>query len=183
MRNSFCSLIFCSLAAPAFASSWVVDAAQSTLTFEASQAGESFHGGFSRFTPVIDFDPTHPELGQITVTIDMASVTVEGRDRTDALPGPDWLSVAQFPTATFRSRSIARMADNQFQATGDLTLRGVTRPLALSFALSPEGNATLATGSASLNRSDYGVGQGRWADAQWVAFPVSVHFRLLATPR
>lgn len=182
MRSILLAALICLSAQAASAYPWRVHTAESTLTFTATQAGESFRGAFTRFTPVIDFDPAHPENGRIAVTVDMTSATAEGAERHEALPTADWFSVAQFPTATFVSSSIARTADQQFAAQGTLTLRGVTRPLTLRFTLTAQGTATLASGGATLNRSEHGVGQGRWADDQWVGFPVAVAFRILATP-
>lgn len=170
------------LATPAYAMPWLVDVNKSKLTFEAKQAGEAFEGEFKRFTPSIDFDPSHPETGKITVTIDMKSATTADKERAEALPTKDWFAVATNPTAEFKSVKITGLGNNQFIASGNLTIRGVTKPVNLPFTLKPEGPATKAEGSLTLDRSDYGVGQGEWKDGKWIDLNVTVKYVIYATP-
>jgi len=168
------------LALPAMAAPWTVDSTKSTLTFSATQAGEAFSGGFSTFTPHIIFDEAAPEKGTITVSVEMASLTVEGKDRMDALPTADWFAVKQFPTANFTSSRISKTGERAYSAEGILSIRGVSKPATLPFTLRSDGAATIAEGTMSLNRSDYGIGQGRWASEEWVAFPVTVRYAIHA---
>lgn len=175
-------------ATPALAASWTVDPLTSTLTFEAEQAGERFTGSFPRFDSVIDFDPAAPEKGKITITIDMTRVQVDGKDRQDALPTSDWFAVREFPTATFASTSVrADMGHHKdgepqrYTAKGTLTIKGATKEIELNFHLKTTGNSTIARGETTVNRSDFGVGQGQWKSDEWVKFPVKVSFELHAS--
>ncbi|MES2983985.1 MAG: YceI family protein [Pseudomonadota bacterium] len=172
-------------ASPALAARWNVDAANSSLTFTGSQSGEAFSGGFKTFTPVIDFDPAHPETGKIDVTVAMASATIDGKDRMDALPSSDWFATSAFPTAQFTSSHITavKTKPGAFEAAGTLTIRGISKPATLTFILTPQGKATRAEGDLTLNRRDFSVGEGRWADDKWIAFPVAVHTVITATPQ
>ena len=175
-------------AAPALAAPWHVDPLTSHLMFEGAQAGEKFSGSFGKFTSEIDFDEAAPEKGKITITVDMASVQIEGKDRQDALPTSDWFAVKQFATAVFTSTSIradmGHHKDGQpqrYTAKGNLTIRGISKPVELPFLLQTTGNSTLASGDLTLNRSNFGVGHGQWKTDEWIKFPVKVSFALHAS--
>lgn len=171
------------LAQPAFAAVWTVNDSHSSLTFTGKQDDESFTGSFGKFASEIDFDEAAPEKGRIHITVDITSVTVEGKDRSEALPTDDWLGAAKFPKAEFTSKTITRTATHQYAATGTLSLHGITKQVTLPFTLTKEQNSTRAEGELLLNRSDYKIGGGRFADDKWVAYPVSVRYIIVATPK
>lgn len=170
------------LALPALAAPWKIDP-KSTLTFTVKQAGTPFTGQFTKFTPVVEFDPAHPEAGNISVTVDMASATIDDKDKRESLPTEDWFFTEKFPKATFISTRIEHVGfdSNTYMAQGNLTLRGVTKPVMLSFALEEHHDHTRAFGNASINRQDFGIGQGQWKSDEWIAYPVEVKFNLIAT--
>ena len=64
----------------------------------------------------------------------------------------------------------------------NLTIRGVTKPVPVTFTLAPTGAATVMKGSASLKRLDFGLGQGEWASTEWVGDAVDVRFELKLAP-
>lgn len=169
------------LATTAHAKQWVVDAAHSSLSFSGAQAGTPFTGTFKTFTPVIDFDPKVPEKGSIRVTIAIASATIaDDKEQNDSLPTEDWFFTKKFPTAMFESTSIRATGANAFEAKGKLTIRNVTQDITLPFTLSPQGDATLATGETKLDRKAFGLGGKQWADDKWIAYPVNITYRILA---
>ncbi len=166
-------------ASAARAEKWKIDPAQSSLTFAGTQAGEKFTGKFSRFSAAISLDPQNLAAAHIEVTVDVASAVTGDRQRDEALPGKDWFDVKKFPQARFVSKEVRRAGDS-YEADGDLTLRGVTKPVRLKFTLRIEGNRAEAKGHAQLMREDFGVGKGEWNSDQWVAFEVGVDFDLKA---
>lgn len=171
------------IASPAFAAQWDVDQAASSLTFTGAQAGTPFTGSFEQFTPAIDFDPAHPELGKISATINMASAKIpEDKEQNDSLPSEDWFFTKQFPQATFQSTAIHKTATG-FAADGTLTIRGVSKPITLPFTLTEAGGATRADGELTLNRRDFGLGGKQWADDKWVAYPVKIRYIITATQK
>lgn len=185
------SLLF---SVPAYAAQWRVDSSASKLSFEGNQAGESFKGEFKKFTPVIDFDPKTPEKGKIEVTIEMGSVTIEGKDRQESISGEDWFNITKFPTAKFTSTSIERCTTCTraaslgpvFTVKGNLSLKGVNKPLQFDFDLDQQKydkGLGAALGGFTLNRNDFGIGQGRWASEEWVKSEVRVSFNVQATAR
>ncbi len=166
-------------ALPAMAAPWKIDAARSALSFSGKQGDQPFSGQFTRFTPLVEFDPAQPEHGNITVRVDVASVKVDDKNQQDALPTEDWFFTRQYPTAIFTSQQITRQGDG-YDVAGSLSLRGVSKPVTLHFTLE-QGAVAHAHGTAQLNRADFGIGQGQWKDDKWIAYPVTVSFDIYAT--
>jgi polyisoprenoid-binding protein YceI len=159
--------------AAADAAEWKVLAPKSALAFTGTQMGEKFSGAFTRFDAQISFDPEHPEAAKIAVTVDLASAATGDRQRDGALPDKDWFNVAKTPTATFVATEVLR-ADKGFVASGDLTLRGVSKKIVLPFTFDIDGRTARARGHVDLLRNEFGVGQGDYASDAWVAFAVGV---------
>ncbi len=181
MRSFFLATALSLFALPAFAAPWVIDPA-STLSFHGSQAGDAFTGNFTKFTPVVEFDPAKPEAAKITVTVDMSSATIDDSDKQESLPTDDWFNIKKFPTATFTStRVTALSSEKAYLAEGNLTLHGVSKPAALKFTFVEEGGKATVDGGVQLKRNDFGVGSGQWASDEWIAYPVDVKFHIIAT--
>jgi polyisoprenoid-binding protein YceI len=162
-------------ASPAFAGAWNVDYAHSRLGFAGHQGGASFEGGFRNFQAAIDFDPAHPENGKITASIDIASATAGDDERDAYLPQSDWFDAKQFPKAEFTSTAIrAASAPSCYEASGNLTIKGIAKPVTLPFCLTPEGDHMRAQGNLTLLRNDFHIGAGQWSGEGVVANAVTV---------
>lgn len=151
----------------------------SALTFTGSQTGALFTGAFSKFDAAISLDPEALQNAKIVVTIDVASAASGDRQRDSTMPGADWFDVANFPQAKFESHQVTRVAGG-YEAAGDLTIRGVTKPIRLPFTLEIDGRTAHAKGHLDLKRDVFGVGQGEWASGDMVALDVAVDFDLKA---
>lgn len=156
--------------------------ARSRLAFYGKQGGAEFEGVFHRFTAVIEFSPDALATAQFEVQIDLGSLDSEDNDRDKTMRSADIFDVAQFPTAHYVTRSFTKTTAG-FRALGALTLRGVTKdvPVDFQFAATP-GGAKL-DGTASLNRLDFGVGQGDWKSTDQVDNAVRVKFSLALAPK
>ncbi|MDE2304668.1 MAG: YceI family protein [Gammaproteobacteria bacterium] len=168
------------MAAPARQFSAV--AADSHLDFTGTQAGAPFTAEFRRFRAAIVFSPDDLPHSRFDVVIDLASVDSKDHDRDTTIRGSDLFDVARWPTAHYVTSGFTRTAGG-FAATGMLTLRGVSRPVPITFRfLTTQGGATL-TGSAKLERLDFGVGQGDWKSTEWVGNDVRIDFSLVLVPQ
>ena len=167
------------VAAAALAGGAAADGGQGPgrLTFEALQAGARFTGEFARFTTDITFDPAQPDACRFDVGIDIASADTQESRRDDLLKGPDFFWVERHPSARYRGTG-CRRTTRGYALDGQLTLRGVTRPVALLFSFEQGARASHMTGSASLKRLDFGIGQGEWQSTEWVGDEVVVRFDL-----
>jgi polyisoprenoid-binding protein YceI len=151
------------------------------LEFSAVQAGARFTGTFTRFSVALDFDPAHPATGRLDVTVEVASIDTQDPERDEILRGADFFQVEQHPQAVFHAERFER-AGAGWRAPGDLTIRGVTRPVPVMFTLAPGAGASVMKGNASLSRLAFGLGQGEWASTEWVGDEVDVRFELRLKP-
>jgi polyisoprenoid-binding protein YceI len=150
-------------------------AAAGSLGFEAVQAGARFAGRFTQFMARVDFDPTAPAACRFEVTIDTASADTGESQRDELLKGEDFFWSQRYPSAVYRGAG-CRRAEPGFALDGELTLRGVTRPVTLVFSPSGAGAGRRLAGTATIERLDFGVGQGEWAATEWVGGEVTVRF-------
>ena len=104
-----------------------------------------------------------PMLSSVQVTIDTASVSTHNKDRDNDLRGPRYFDVEKYPKMTFISTGIRLETRGRFTVDGNLTLRGVTRPLSLAMKLTgiiadPWGKTRAAfQAKGSLSRKDFGL--------------------------
>jgi polyisoprenoid-binding protein YceI len=165
-------------AAPA--PNWNVDAANSKLGFRGAMNGDAFNGVFRRWSAQIAFDPKNLAGSKAVVSIDVTSAATGDADRDQAMPGPDWFSAKTQPRASFVATGFKDLGGGRYQATGNLTLRGVTRPVVLPFTLAISGDTARMNGSVVLNRTAFGIGQGQWKTGDVVATEVTVNVALTA---
>lgn len=170
------------LAGVALAATWRIAPEQSRLSFAAVQAGSSFDGSFKRFSADIRFDAADLSSSRAVIVIEMASAETGNLERDVALQGAEWFAVSRFPQARFETERFRSLGGNGFEAEGALTIRDVTKTVVLPFTLSPVADGMRARGELTIDRTDWGVGQGQWASPNWVLHPVGVRFDLLATP-
>ena len=173
------------LIAPSFsqATDWAMDRDKSELSFTATQSGAEFIGTFENFDAAISLDPSDLANASIAVTVDMSSVNTNAADRDQQLPSSAWFDTGQFATAVFESNDIKEVASGSYEAAGSLTIKGIAQQVVLPFSLSIDGSSASAQGELALNRLDYEIGSGNWANESMVGFPVKVSFSLEATAK
>ena len=104
-----------------------------------------------------------PAASSVEVTIQASSIDTSDVNRDNHVRTNDFLSVEEFPTITFRSTKVELGSSNGWKVTGDLTVRGVTRPTVLDVEFEgviqdPWGNQRLGfTASGEIDRNDFGV--------------------------
>jgi polyisoprenoid-binding protein YceI len=141
-----------------------VDAAHSRLGFAAKHAMvTTVRGAFKDFTAELHLDEDDVTKSTAKVEIPTASIDTGNQMRDDHVRNNDFLDVEEFPTITFVSTKAEKVDDDNFQLTGDLTIKGVTKPVTIEFektgaADDPWGNFRVGfEGTAKINRSDFGV--------------------------
>jgi len=121
------------------------------------------HGELSDITGTVNFDPSTPESTEFEVTINTATLTTANDQRDGHLKSADFLDVEHYPTITYKSKSVRKVGDEDFEVTGDLTLHGVTRELTLKTEVTPEtlspwgGYKIGVSASGMINREDFGM--------------------------
>lgn len=153
------------------ARTWNFDLPHSNLQFLARHmVVAKVIGRFDRFSGVLTFDPEKPNEGSVQVEIDAATVNTNSTDRDNHLRSPDFLDAAKNPKLTFKSTAFTSNGPNQLTVTGELTIRGVTRPVTLEtrqlgLLTDPWGQSRiLFNARTTLNRSDYGMSWNKVLD-------------------
>ena len=143
---------------------YALDTAHTRLGFVARHAMVTkVRGAFNDFDGTANIDSDDPSNSSVNVSIDVASIDTRNSQRDEHLRGNDFLDVPNHPKITFVSTSVAHLGGNDFEVTGDLTIRGVTRRVVLPLefqgsAKDPFGNIRIGLeGSLVINRSDFGV--------------------------
>ena len=159
--------------------SWVVDHEKSSLDIEVIQNNNPVKGNFARWQADIIFDPDTLDEASVEVRIETASLTLGGVTK-DALSG-NFLNVLEFPQAVFTSNKFSKISDGNYQAEGELTIAGITKPLILPFALTIENGRAFMKAEVELQRLDYNLGLKGYTTDGIIGFPVKVIVGLEAT--
>lgn len=150
------------------AASYSVDKSHTSVVFSISHLGYSFtYGMFKEFGGSFEFDKENPSGAKFDFTIDAASLDTNDAKRDEHLRGPDFFNARQFPRITFQSESVQVETDDQgrtvYQATGPLTMHGVTREVTLPITFLGEGNGPYGNYRAgfvcqtSIDRTEFGM--------------------------
>jgi polyisoprenoid-binding protein YceI len=166
------------------AAQWQVDLAASSLTFEASVFGSSVPGSFERWDADISFDETDLTSSSVEVVITMESATTNDATRDSSLVSDDWFAVTAHPQARLVSTAFRNTGDGTFEMDADLTMRGQTQAITLPFALEDLGDGSVrAVGTVTVDRTDYGIGQGDFTSGATVGVDVPISIDISAKPK
>jgi polyisoprenoid-binding protein YceI len=131
-------------------------------------------GHFAEVSATADIDPDHPEASSVEVTIDAASIRTHNPMRDDDLRSSNFLEVDKFPTITFKSTSVEPSGRDRYALSGDLTIKGVTRPVTLEVAKYGEfndpmmGHRIAYSANTKINRSEFGLTFNMMLDGRFV---------------
>jgi polyisoprenoid-binding protein YceI len=147
------------------ATRWTIDQDHSDVGFRVRHMMVSYaKGRFTRFSGTVLFDDERPEETRIDVEIDAASIDTNQDKRDEHLRSADFFDVQQYPALTFRSGKVEKAADGKLKISGDLTIRGVTRPVVLDLSeLAPAakdpwgGTRRGASASTRISRKQFGL--------------------------
>lgn len=164
------------------AAQWCMVGQSSWLGFTAAWEGQSFQGRFGRFEAAIRFDPDDLASAEFLVDIPVASASTGNAERDEGMAEAEWFDYARFPTARFQATAFSPLGDDRYLASGQLRLKGVSRDTQVEFTWRRQDPGALLEGGARLDRTDFGIGSGDWADEEFVAHEVIVSFRLELVP-
>ena len=150
----------------ASAAPYVLDKSHAHVKFEVGHLGFStVHGQFRSFDAQIDFDPGNVEATKVSFQIDAASVDTFWEARDKHIRGKDFFDAENHPTITFVTTSVKPTGSDTADVTGDLTIRGVTKPITMQAKLNKIGpspfnpSLTIAgfTVTGEIDRTEFGV--------------------------
>ena len=164
---------------------WNIDPSHSGVSFSIRHMVISkVRGAFERWQGVVDFDEQDPAASKVSVTIDAASIDTREEKRDAHLRSADFFDVENHPALTFVSTAVEKLAGNEYRVTGDLTIKGVTRPVTLEAEYlgggkDPWGNQRLGfLARTSINRKDFGLGWNQVLEAGGVLVGEKVEIEL-----
>jgi polyisoprenoid-binding protein YceI len=141
---------------------WDLDPENSSVAFVSKHVHSKVRGLFPQPSGTVVLDEETPASSKVDVKIDIKLISTGVEERDTHLKGPDFFDVAKYPVATFISTSVSRSSATSYSVTGNLNLRGVTKPVTLAVTLSPSfdhagGIRRGAEATASVNRRDFGI--------------------------
>lgn len=119
-------------------------------------------GWFREVKGQVHVDLERPERSRFAVTVNTRAFDAGGPRYNAFLSGPAILNVAQYPEMTFVSRAMTRLDERRVRFDGNLTLRGVTRPLSVVATIAPDDRPGQArfTARGRINRLEFGIDKG-----------------------
>ena len=143
---------------------YAIDPTHSHIGFVARHAMVTkVRGSFSDFEGSGYFDAENPENSRLALSIQAASIDTRNADRDGHLKSNDFFDMENHPHITFTSTAVEQLVTDSYRVTGDLTIKGVTKPVAVDFdytgtAVDPFGNTRIGLeGKTTINRKDWGV--------------------------
>ena len=157
---------------------------KSQITFISKQMGVPVDGRFKKFDAKIAVDPSRPETGKAQLDIDLASIDTGSGDADAEVKGKNWFNTAVFPKAIFVSSQVRALGNGHYEALGKLTIKGMTRDVVAPFSVKTDASGAWFDGGFTLNRLQFKIGDGVWADTATVADEIQVKFKvfLASTP-
>lgn len=147
------------------ADTYKIEGVHTSVLFKAKHMNISWvWGRFNAVEGSVVFDEANPAGSSVEATVKADSVDTGEPKRDAHLKKPDFFDSTQFPTITFKSKSVEKGKDaDTFDVTADFTLHGVTKPVKVTFtktgqAADPKGNAHIGfEGAFTIKRTDYGM--------------------------
>ena len=143
---------------------YVLDPAHSRIGFVARHAMVTkVRGSFNDFQGSGYFDADDPSRSRLELVISAASIDTRNPDRDAHLRTNDFFDMETYPEIRFVSTAVEPVDETTYRVTGDLTIKGVTKPVSVDFeytgsAVDPFGNQRLGfEGSTTVNRKDWGI--------------------------
>ncbi len=150
-------------AAPVAAATFTIDASHSQLQFKVRHLGVStVIGRFGAFSGTFQLDPASGQASAANLSVDVASVSTGNERRDGHLKSADFFAADSFPKITFVSTGIQKVAGSKYKIAGNLTMRGVTKPVTLDAELggarqTPEGWVAGVSMTGTIKRKDFGL--------------------------
>jgi polyisoprenoid-binding protein YceI len=153
-------------------SAWTIDPAHSAAQFQVKHLMIStVRGEFTKTSGTVTFDGKDYSTIKVEAVIQTASINTREPKRDEHLRSADFFDAAAHPTITFKSKQVQDVRGNTFKLIGDLTIRGITKQVALDVEATPvvkglnNERRIGAQASAKINRQDFGVKWNRTLDS------------------
>ena len=182
-RSLQCCLLVAAVAAfPVLAQQKIVPA-KSSIRFVTRQMNVPVEGQFKKFDATVAFDPAKPESTKAEFEVDLASIDLGNEEGETEAKRKLWLNVESFPKAKFVAATVKNLGPGRYEASGPLTIKGVTGNIVAPFTLTETAGTRLVEGQFPLKRLQFKIGEAQWSDTDTVADEVLVRFRFTLPTR
>jgi polyisoprenoid-binding protein YceI len=154
---------------------WQADPYHTQVEFSAKHLGMmTVRGHFADVKVAGHIDPTHPEATSLDVTIQSSSIHTNHEQRDNDLRASTFLETDKYPTISFKSTKIEPTGEGHYAMTGDLTIKGNTRPVTLDMVNYGEfndpamGHRFAYSGKGTINRKDFGMTFSMMLDGKFI---------------
>ena len=151
---------------------WSVDHVKSRLDIQIVQSGSPVTGSFSNWDATINFDPDNLGSSDIRVEIDIASLSLGGV--SEQAISADFLNAGEHPVGNFASNKVVGTGEGTFEAHGQLTLAGRSKPIILPFDLTIVDDRAFVEGRVVIERLSFDIGRKGFSSDEVVGFEVAV---------
>ena len=156
-----------------------VDAAKSYIRFVSKQMNVPVEGKFRKFDATVTFDPKKPEATKAEFEVELASIDLGAPDGEEEVKRPLWFNTQAFPKAKFVTSSVKSTGPGKYEASGALTIKGITQNVTTPFTLAEAGGTRTVEGQFTLKRLQFKIGEKQWADTETVADEVAVRYKFV----
>ena len=143
---------------------WEIDPAHSEATFAVKHMMfATVRGHFNVLSGKLHIDEEHPENSWVEAQVDTGSVDTRDEKRDAHLRSPDFFDAEHYPILTFKSTKVEKVDGNQYKVLGDLSMHGVTKPVAFNAEYNGQGKNPWGlqvaglSAKAKVNRKDWGL--------------------------
>lgn len=166
----------------AMSQEWRLDTVHTNFYFDVQHIYSTVRGQFTDFTGNVYFDPASPEKSRFDLEIKVDSIDTKVGKRDTHLRSPDFFDSSRYPVITFKSAKVTPAGENKYTVAGTLTIKDVSRELALEFVYHGQKENPLKPGEIVagldsrlvIDRLEYHVGDGRFAEMGVVGKDVAI---------
>ncbi|QWF71216.1 YceI family protein [Methylomonas paludis] len=153
---------------------------RSTVSFVYKQMGVPMAGRLQKFAAQLSFDPDQLSTAKAVFDMDLTSIDAGSDEANAEISNKDWFNTPTFSQAKFVSTDIKTLAGNRYEVRGKMTIKGKTQNVTANFTCTTQHNTAVFDGRFTLNRADFAIGEGAWADFDVIANEVLIQFHFLA---
>ena len=154
---------------------WKFDPLHTQVEFSAKHLGMmTVRGHFNEVVATGEIHPDDPGRSKLEATINTASIRTHNEQRDKDLRSSNFLEIDKYPTMTFKSTKIEHVGGDRYRVTGDLTIKGTTKPVTLDVVKYGEFNDPMMghrigyAAETKINRKDFGMNFDAMLDGKFV---------------
>ncbi len=165
------------------ATMWKIDKSHTSVNFSINHFFSSVPGKFTDFDGMIHFDPNNLKGSKADFSVSIKSVNTDDTKRDKHLQSEDFFDAKTYPKMVFQSTKFEKKSDKKYLIHGKLTIKDVTKNVALPMKITGEMEHPMMKGTiilgvvidTTIDRTDYEVGTGDWAATMVVGDEVKIH--------